>query len=288
MEIFKYNRRNILVLVVVLVLTAVLFFAWYCYKGLTGTSGDRGNIPYPAVRSTGSIFKPLARKSVQSIVDITLDNTGYIRWKACTGELDVLIEEADLLLGKADEVLVALSLSPQEGLVACYTREGGRLNYVGKIPNLLPVTGIWTLGNTRLENRLLIVEQVQDEMLGAFFNARYSDVFLPGDGHFDRVLGLLTNYNAYWNRAWDGVKEDASWLWLNQSAKVEYRTPARPFGLITSRRCWNQWLPIPTVFRRRKALQQGISGWLRKNTNGAVTGAFISLGSIPTARPEKG
>lgn len=222
MEIFKYNRRNMLVLVVVLVLTAVLFFAWYCYKGLTGTSGDRGNIPYPAVRSTGSIFKPLARKSVQSIVDITLDNTGYIRWKACTGELDVLIEEADLLLGKADEVLVALSLSPQEGLVACYTREGGRLNYVGKIPNLLPVTGIWTLGNTRLENRLLIVEQVQDEMLGAFFNARYSDVFLPGDGHFDRVLGLLTNYNAYWNRAWDGVKEDASWLWLNQSAKVEY------------------------------------------------------------------
>ena len=222
MKTFKYNRRNVLILFTMVVIAAALAFAWHRYRGLPGKSRDEGSIPYPMVRSTGSVLKPLAKKSVQSIVDITLDNTGYIRWKAYSGELDVLIEEENLLPSRGDEVLVALSLQPQEALVACYIRDGGRLKYMGKIPNLLPVTGISVLSNAHLENKLLVVEQVQDEMLGAFFNARYRDIFLWKDGHFDRVLGLLTHYNAYWNRAWDGVKEDASWLWLNQSAEVDY------------------------------------------------------------------
>lgn len=222
MKLFKYNRRNILILAMTVLLVLAFVVGCLVYRGYRQRNRDTDYIPYAAVKNARSIFKPLADKSLQSLVDKTLDNMGNLRWKRYSADLDVVIEETDFLPYKGSEVLVALSLPPQEAVVACYKRDGGKLKYMGKIPNLLPVSGVSTLENIRLQNRLVVVDQVQDEMLGAFFNARYRDVFLWKDGHFDRVLGLLTHYNAYWNQAWDGVKEDAHWLWLNQSSDVGY------------------------------------------------------------------
>jgi hypothetical protein len=222
MKYLKYNRRNILILAMAILLALALVAGCFIYRGYREKSRHTDYIPYVAVRNARSIFKPLADKSLQSLVDKTLDNTGNLRWKGYSNDLDVVIEEADFLPYKGSEVLVGLSLPPQEAMVACYKRNGSKLEYMGKIPNLLPVAGISTMENARIPGCLIVVDQVQDEMLGAFFNARYRDIFQWKDGHFDRVLGLLTHYNAYWNQAWDGVKEDAHWLWLNQSSDVKY------------------------------------------------------------------
>lgn len=222
MRFFKYNRRNKLILAAVIILLAALVLAHYIYGSLTGNNDGRYNLSYISVKNINSFFKPAARKAVQDIVQATLDNTGYSRWEECRHQLDMLVEEADIIPHKGREVLVALSLPPQEGMIACYKRDGLGLEYMGRIPGLLPVTGITILNNACLDSRLIIADQNHDEMLGAFFNARYRDIFLWKDGHFDRVLGLLTGYNSYWNQAWDGIKEDAHWLWLNQSSQVEY------------------------------------------------------------------
>jgi hypothetical protein len=222
MKYFKYNKRNILILAMAALLVLALAAGCFIYREYRERSRHTDYIPYAAVRNARSILKPLAERSLQSLVDKTLDNAGNLRWKGYSSDLDVVIEDADFLPCEGSEVLVALSLPPQEAMIACYKRDGAKLEYMGKIPNLLPVTGISTMENVRLPGRLIVADQIQDEMLGAFFNARYRDIFQWKDGHFERVLGLLTHYNAYWNQAWDGVKEDAHWLWLNQSSNVEY------------------------------------------------------------------
>jgi hypothetical protein len=222
MEFFRLNKKKVIVFITAVIILLVLVFASYRFGGPWGRNYEGDDIPYRALKNAQSIIKPAADKAAQSILDRTLNNTGYMRWRRYSGELDMLLEEADVLTGGENEVLVALSLPPQEGIIALYKREGGRLKYSGRIPSLLPVKGIETLDNARIENRLLVVDQFQDEMLGAFFNAAYRDIFIWRDGHFDRVLGLLTDYNAYWNQAWDGVKEDPHWLWLNQKSEVEY------------------------------------------------------------------
>lgn len=219
---FKYNKRNLCIAITVVVILLVLITANHFAGGRWDNSRENGDIPYRAVRNAQSIIKSLSGSAVQSIVDKTLDNTGYLRWKRYSGELDVLIEEAPVLNDIQNEVMVALSLQPQEGIIAFYRREGDSLKYSGRIPSLLPVTGITTMENACIENRLVVVDQLHDEMLGSFFDARYRDLFLWRDGRFDRVLGLITHYNAYWNQAWDGVKEDSHWLWLNQTSKMEY------------------------------------------------------------------
>jgi hypothetical protein len=130
--------------------------------------------------------------------------------------------ETDVYPGEGEEFLVALSLLPHEGMVAAYKREGGKLKYIGKIGNLLPVTDLSGVNNVYAGRNMLVVDQHQDEMLGAFFNAGYRDIFVWKDGHFDRILGLVTAYNAFWNQAWDGVKNGASWLWLRQVSETQY------------------------------------------------------------------
>ena len=95
------------------------------YRGYRQRNRDTDYIPYAAVKNARSIFKPLADKSLQSLVDKTLDNMGNLRWKRYSADLDVVIEETDFLPYKGSEVLVALSLPPQEAVVACFKRDGG-------------------------------------------------------------------------------------------------------------------------------------------------------------------
>ncbi len=186
--------------------------------------GDQ-DIPCSVLHSANSVIRPVADRAIDIIKHKTLINTGYNKWNSHRDGLRVLIKRTagiDGDSGDGDELFVSLSLPPRGAVIAYYKRYGGAFKYVGKIPDLLPVTGIHNLKNAHLGNRLLVVNQVQDEMLGAFFNAHYSDIFLWQGGYFVRVLGLLTDYNAYWNEGWDGKDRDAHWVWLKQSSDMIY------------------------------------------------------------------
>ncbi len=222
MKTFRYKRGYMIIALGIIFIAAALLFIYYQYRNYGVKDCVGGDIPYSMVQNVHSIIKPIANRTMEMIAYKTLENTGYSRWQEHWGSLDILAENVDIIAGGGDEFLVSLSLPPQGAVIACYKRDDGVFEYIGKIPGLLPVTGMSMLENYRLDNGLLIAEQVQNEMLGAFFNAHYSDVFLWQGGHFVRVLDLLTDYNAYWNESWDGKDEDAHWLWLKQSSQVEY------------------------------------------------------------------
>lgn len=219
---FKKKETSILIILAVIFIASALVVNGYRHKSSSGESNDDKAIPYSVVNSTKSIFRPLANRSIKRIADSTLDNTGYTIWKGYDRELEVLIKETDFVAKGGSGMLAAISLPPDEGIVAYYKREGKYLTYMGKVPGLLPVKDISLLNNAYSEKQLIAIDQEQNEMLGAFFKAQYRDVFLWKDGYFDRVLGLLIHYDAYWNKAWDGVKEDTYWLWLNQSSDIRH------------------------------------------------------------------
>lgn len=189
----------------------------YCSKIL-----QRGEIPLLTARKANSLIGIISRKATGDIVDVTLENTGYTKWEKYKDSLDTIVKELDLLPGGGKELVVAISLPPQEGLVAVYSRQGNRLVYRCKISSLFPVTHLSGIEVDFSEQQMLVVDQHQDEMLGAFFTADYKEFFIWNGRYFTRVLGLITGYSAFWNQAWDGAGEGAHWLWLRQVPQVEY------------------------------------------------------------------
>ncbi len=204
-----------------LLLAAGVYNSSFYWKAINNKWLDKGEIPLSIVRNAGSFIDSLSRKAVEDIVDVTLKNTGYIKWMKYKDSLDVIVEKIDILPDGGRELVVAVSLPPQEGLVAVYSRKGSIMTYISRIAALLPVKEISGLKADFADRELLMVDQHQDEMLGAFFNADYRDIFLVDKKRTDRVLGLVTNYNAYWNQAWEGTGKEACWLWLRQRLQFE-------------------------------------------------------------------
>jgi len=221
MCILRKHKKKLMVIFVTVLLVGVVYSFFYLRININEQL-DKGEIPLSIARNAESFLDSLSRKAAEDIVDITLNNTGYTKWNKYKGSLDVIVKRIDILPDKGKELVVAISLPPQEGIVAVYSREGGKMVYVSKIALLLPVTGISGVEVDFTDQELLVVNQYQDEMLGAFFNANYRDIFLMDKNRFDRVLGLVTDYNAYWNQTWEGMSKDAHWLWLRQRLQVQY------------------------------------------------------------------
>lgn len=223
MRILRENKKKVLVIIVtVILLVTGTYYSTTYWQSINKEQLSKGEIPLSTARNADSFLDALSRKAVEDIVDITLKNTCYKKWKKFKTSLNVIVKRINILPAKGKELVVAISLPPQEGIAAVYKRVGNKMVYVSKITALLPVTGISGLKVDFTDRELLVVNQYQDEMLGAFFNADYCDIFLMDKNRFNRVLGLITDYNAYWNQAWEGTDEEAYWLWLRQRLQVDY------------------------------------------------------------------
>ncbi|MBA1336195.1 MAG: hypothetical protein HPY66_2439 [Firmicutes bacterium] len=216
------GKRKLLAYAAVLVIVVLGFSR--VYSGITGREGDASKlgIPLKTANRTESIFKFVSQRAQKDILDVTLENAGYGKWSKFKKELKVVTAKAQIIPGGEGEFIVAVSLPPQEGMVAVYTRQGDSFAYLGKIGNLLPVTGLSEFSGIPEGRHVLVVDQYQDEMLGAFFNSGYKDYFIWEEGRMKRVLGLTTEYSAYWNQSWEGKKKKAAWLWLRQEPGIAY------------------------------------------------------------------
>jgi hypothetical protein len=214
------SKRRLTVFAVSMLLFVCIFCYLYMDITIRQQALDDNAIPIEAVRHVGNPFKAVSGRAVGDIVDVTVKNAGLIRWEKFKKELRM--EYIHQNTGSAAMFFVALSLYPQEGMVACYRNDGDIYRYKGKVANLLPVTALSVIPGS-VAGDLLVVDQHQNEMAGAFFEADYKDIFQWINGYPNRVLGLITGYSAYWNQIWDGVKENASWLLLKQTSDVEYR-----------------------------------------------------------------
>lgn len=216
------GKRKLLAYAALLVIVVLGFSR--VYSGITGRGGEvaKPGIPLKTANRTESIFKFLSQRAQRDVLDVTLENAGYGKWSKFRKELTVVTEKADIISGGEEEFIVAVSLPPQEGMAAVYTRQGDSFVYLGRIGNLLPVTGLFELCGATEGLHVLVVDQYQDEMLGAFFKSGYKDYFIWGDGRLKRVLGLITDYSAYWNQSWEGKRNKARWLWLRQEHDIAY------------------------------------------------------------------
>lgn len=169
------------------------------------------------------------KESERNILEMTLEDTGYIAWKDKLEQIGLKINTADLLGDTQKELILTISLAPKKTIIAVYQRENKLYKYVGMIDTFFDVAGLQTIPLDKKQKDIVIIREYVDQMLGAFEKGIYLRGYVWNNGKFEMVLSIIEDYQGYWNEMWDQPsKTNPKWLRIAEKTNIQWENGPYP------------------------------------------------------------
>ncbi|EOD00434.1 hypothetical protein L21TH_1495 [Caldisalinibacter kiritimatiensis] len=130
----------------------------------------------------------------------------------------------DIINNKKKDLVISLNISKDTGVIVIYKKTNSNYSYVTKIEDLTYIDNISIFNTEALNKSFLIVEQILDERLGAFFLDNYVQIFTNiNNTSFKEVLRLSKNYETYYYEKWTTPTiENPKWFKITEKNLIDY------------------------------------------------------------------
>ncbi|SHG88971.1 hypothetical protein [Tepidibacter thalassicus] len=195
------------------ILIAINFFMIIpkCYNNLI----DKNTIQNYLDSSQSTEEKENLKKE---IIKNILNATGYEKWNEYIDYIDLKIYKGNIIPNNKEDIIFVLNLSKDNALIAIYEDSlNNKYFYKTKITNLVPVKKISFFKN------FLVVEQILDERLGAFFVDNFIEIFYYDDNLFKSVFKKSIYYDEIYKNIW--VNKNAphdEWIKNVEKSSIDY------------------------------------------------------------------
>lgn len=154
----------------------------------------------------------------KQIIKNVLNATGYNNWNEYIDYIDLKIYKLDVLPNNKQDILFSLNLSKDNALIAIYEDTmNDKYFYKNKITNLSPVKNISSFKD------FLVVEQLLDERLGAFFIDNFVEVFYFDKNSFKDTFKKSIYYDEIYKDIWlDKNAPNDIWNKNIQKSSIDY------------------------------------------------------------------
>lgn len=154
----------------------------------------------------------------KQIIKNVLNATGYNNWNEYIDYIDLKIYKLDVLPNDNQDILFSLNLSKDNALIAIYEDTmNDKYFYKNKITNLSPVKNISSFKD------FLVVEQLLDERLGAFFIDNFVEVFYFDKNSFKDTFKKSIYYDEIYKDIWlDKNAPNDVWNKNVQKSSIDY------------------------------------------------------------------
>jgi hypothetical protein len=154
----------------------------------------------------------------KQIIKNVLNATGYNNWNEYIDYIDLKIYKLNALPNDKQDILFNLNLSKDNALIAIYEDTmKDKYFYKNKITNLSPVKNIASFKN------FLVVEQLLDERLGAFFIDNFVEVFYFDKNTFKNTFKKSIYYDEIYKDIWlDKNAPNDIWNKNIQKTSIDY------------------------------------------------------------------
>lgn len=154
----------------------------------------------------------------KALVQAVLKSAGLQKWNSLPG-LHYKIVAADFYSTKGEEILVAVSLPPDQGILGVVEQSSGGYMVVATIKDLVPITNIGVISLPGLGHSAVVIEEYLNEMTGAFFEMARLTIYGAVDAQIQRLWQREKYVKAYWNEQWDNQAP----RWLQHFEQVDIR-----------------------------------------------------------------
>ncbi|AFS78851.1 hypothetical protein Curi_c18450 [Gottschalkia acidurici 9a] len=220
-------RKSFIIIITLFILTTFLFAK--TYSSTQPASVTINNIVFKEglnenlVKKYFSTNEEAKKQAEKRIKEIVIKDLGYSDWTEYMDYIEISLYPIDIIGDKKKELIIAVNLSKNLGTIAIYKTNNGGYELANKIENLTSIKGVSVKRNDTSDKRFLMVEEVLDESIGAYFTDNFIRLFTEIDNEFKEVFRESLNYEAFYYEKWiDPSKEKPKWFKLNEKSVVDY------------------------------------------------------------------
>ncbi len=164
-------------------------------------------------------IKNLASKSIKEIV---LRDLGFENWLDYIEFIDISLYPIDIVHDDTEDLIIAVNLSKDQGAIGVYRLYEDKYLLANKITNLCKIKNISAIRVESSDKAFIVVEEVLDEIIGAYFVDNYIRIFSETKGDFIEVFRQSTDYLAYYFEKWGNPNSvDPKWYKVTEISVVD-------------------------------------------------------------------
>lgn len=164
----------------------------------------------------------IQRLSSKSIKEIVLKDLGYTNWLDYIEFIDINLYPFDIIHDNTEDLIIAINLSKDQGVIGIYRQYEDKYVLSNKITNLCKIKNVSAIRVESSEKAFIVVEEVLDEMIGAYFVDNYIRIFSETNGTFMEVFRQSTDYLAYYFEKWSNPEaEEPKWYKVTEISVVD-------------------------------------------------------------------
>lgn len=221
--------KNLKLYLILIILLVTIFFINTYYKTKIANTTFLNIMPSAnrlTKRLVSNYFsedKDLRISADTKIKEIILKDLEYDNWLDFLDYIELTLYPVDVLNDFNEDLIITINLSKDQGLIVIYKSIDDFYVYTSKIEDLSYVNGLSTLRRSNNGNIFIIVEEILDEKLGAFFFDQYLRVYKKENTGFTEVFRQSLDYQGYYYEKWsDPTIEKPKWYKVTEKNLVDY------------------------------------------------------------------
>lgn len=199
-------------------------------------------------------IQELASKSIKEIV---LKDLRYENWLDYIEYIDIHLYPFDIIHDNTEDLIIAINLSKDQGVIGIYRQYEDKYVLSNKITDLCKIKKVSAIKIESFGKAFIIVEEILDEMIGAYFVDNCIRIFSETNGTYMEVFRQSTDYLAYYFEKWGNPEtSDPKWYKVTEISVVDNITVEKNNIVINVSKSLAKYealnstnISIPTEFR---------------------------------------
>lgn len=157
-------------------------------------------------------------KLKKEIIKEVLSATKYEKWNEYIDYIDLKIYKGSVLPNKKENIIFVLNMSKDTALIAVYENSPTQ-NYIYKTK----ITDLVSVKNIKFFKNFMIIEQILDERVGAFFLDNFVEIFYYDNNGFKSTFKKSILYDEIYKDIW--VNKNAPndvWTKTIKKSSIDY------------------------------------------------------------------
>ncbi|MTI66642.1 MAG: hypothetical protein FH753_08585 [Firmicutes bacterium] len=164
------------------------------------------------------------KKEAENIIkEYVLKDLGYDNWLDYIKYINITIYPVDYSNNDNKDLIIALNISKDIGVIGFYTAIDDYYIYNNKIENLVEIKNVNTIVDKQNNRIFIITEEFLDERVGAYITDLFIRVHTNIDKKFKEVFRVSKEYETYFNESWlDPSIDSPKWYKLTENNLIDY------------------------------------------------------------------
>ena len=180
-------------------------------------------LPSKVIDNYMSDDENLKTEAEKIIKTLTLKNLNLENWTQYIDYIDINLYLLDVIDDENKDLLIALNLSKDSGVIGIYKKSQEDYIFTNKIDDLTLIKDIFSIKAPNNNRHFIIINEYLDESIGSYFIDDFIRVYTLVDNNYKEVFRESIKSSGYFYEKWYNPSlENPKWFKISEDNVIDY------------------------------------------------------------------